>query len=138
MNLIKSWGLSNKVRAIMLAAILKDKSIQEQFLRVERASTRTDDKNKVDAAHISNYAKSEDYAVFSREVWETVINNISDLCKDDLTECQVHFLRGSLASNLDVLRISYKAHEYLQSRQEVGSSYHSGKGAQAPIVQQGR
>ncbi len=105
-------------RPSSLADLLKDKSLRESLLGVDRINAWLGDKAESDAAKILNYSRSEDYKVYAEELWRTVITYVKDLTKEDLKTDEVHFLRGCLSATLDDLRISYKAFQYLEGLRE--------------------
>lgn len=101
-----------------LSKLLKDRSLREQFLSVDRPRSLSEDKQESDASKLINYSRSEDYKVYAEELWQTVIMYVKDLTKEDLKTEEMHFIRGCLSATLDDLRISYKAFQYLESLRE--------------------
>ncbi len=102
---IKSWG----TKSPSLADVLSDPFHREGFLGVRNDAMPSGDKMISDNNRVINYAKSEDYAIFANEIWAKVLNCIDELIKPDIDPTKTDFYRGSLATNIENLRISYKA-----------------------------
>ncbi len=100
---------------LSLKELLQERSLRESLLGVDRKKPVIDEVTKSDAARIVNYSKSDDYAIYVQELWETVCQLIKTLSDENLKSEDANFYRGMLASTLDCLRISYKAKAYMES-----------------------
>ncbi len=119
MNILtKFWDLCRGGNKKFINELLKDQSMREMLIGVDRKPPRNDAKTEQNAARVLNYSKSEDYQIFAKELWDTAISYVNVLTDDNLKTEDVNFYRGCLAATLDDLRISYRAFEFLESQRK--------------------
>lgn len=104
---IKSWAMPSRKET--LGDVLSSDENREGLLGVLEQLAPTREKVERDSIRAIQYSHSKDYAIFAKEAWAQVIENLDKLTSDKLTERQVDFYRGKLSSTLDLLRISYLA-----------------------------
>lgn len=113
--LTKFLARFNRKNAGLLTELIKDASLRETLLGVQRMRPLTDEKTLRDASRVINFSRSEDYSVFAEELWGTAVFYVKCLTDINLKPEEVGFYRGCLSATLDDLRISYKAFQYMES-----------------------
>lgn len=107
--LTRLWANLFPKRKETLADILSDKSNRESLLGVLNQIAPSRDQIEKDAIRFINYSNSKDYAIFSKEVWSNILNSLDHLMKTNVSDRDIDFYRGKLASSVDLLRISFLA-----------------------------
>lgn len=92
-----------------LGQLLAYTANKEDLLGIKALVMPTPDTILNDAAHIGNYSKTTDYAVFVKEAWARVLTDLDIILDDRTTDDKVKYYRGSLKRTLDLLRLSYQA-----------------------------
>jgi hypothetical protein len=62
-----------------------------------------------DANMLSNFASTQEYQVFAKEVWAKAIDHLDKILDSSTTGEKLQFHRGALRTSLDLLRLSYQA-----------------------------
>ena len=114
LNLIKSWAKSEHVR-VPLAELLSRENLKEDFLGVSKDRLKSNEETVDDAIRLLRFAQTEDYAVFLKEIWETVCLSVKKLTEENLKETEVNYQRGYLSASLDILKISYNVQRFMES-----------------------
>lgn len=113
---------------LKLADLLSRPTLQEEFLGVAEFKMPTPDKIIADAARLQQYAKSEAYTVFAKEVWARSLGHLDKILDSKTPPDQLAFHRGALSASLDLLRLSYQAKqakEQLESQSQTAPSRRS-------------
>lgn len=113
MRFLKFWDKSN---TDVLSSILKDPSMREMLLGVDRKPFTNDAKVEANAARAVHYSKSEGYDIYAKEIWASIVSNIRAISDENVTAERASFYRGSLFASLEALKISYNAFQFLEGQ----------------------
>jgi hypothetical protein len=99
----------NKKDDDFIALLLSDPKVREDLLGVGVSELPVASRIIEDAKSVLRFASSQDYRLFSKEVWARCIASL-DVILDDRTSLEkLHFHRGSLRNSLDLLRVAAQA-----------------------------
>lgn len=99
------WGNNKKT----LGDILAVPDNRDILLGIKRIIPPSNEKILADIDHAIRYSTTEDYEIWSKEVWSNVLINLDKLLVDDISPQEIDFHRGSIHQALEILRISHKA-----------------------------
>jgi len=106
-NLLSRLGYTKS--SAQLARMLATPSLREEFLGVAESKMPDPDTIISDANKLANFASSDEYKVFAKEVWARSLNHLDAILDPATISEKLQFHRGALRASLDLLRLSYQA-----------------------------
>lgn len=110
------WAKVFNKRVATLGDILSKKENQEMLLGIKNVFQ--DRNSEQDAAQIAAYSRSPAYTEWAREAWGQILFDLDKLTRNNISEREASFHRGSLAATCDLLRLSYKAQEKVKESKD--------------------
>lgn len=92
-----------------LARLLVNPGLREDFLGVKEVVMPTPERIIQDSNKLANFASSEEYQVFAKEVWARSLTHLDLILDAGTTGEKLQYHRGALRASLDLLRLSYQA-----------------------------